>query len=214
MRRAAVRAVVEAAAPSLGEWLPGLPDRIELEVVSGTQVIPGFGSGAMAQAPGRIQWTVDPEFEGGPVAVARAELHAALFHESHHLARGWTVQGGTAGTRMIDAAVAEGMATAFERDAGGGRPSWGDYPADDVDRWIEELVAVEGGLRDYQMWMFYHPDGRQWIGYRVGTYLADRAMEACGCTAADLVETPTNRILEMARGARPSRQPSSVVLAS
>lgn len=193
-----IRAIADRAIGDAAERLPTLPDRIELEVVSGSAVIPGLGSGGVALAPGRIQWTVDPDLDGGPIAIARAELRTTLFHESHHLARGWTVEGGTAGGRMIDAAVSEGMATAFERDAGGGDPPWGRYPADEVDGWVDELRAVTGGLEAYQTWMFYHPDGRQWIGYRAGTYLTDRAMTACDCSAADLARTPTDRVLELA----------------
>lgn len=196
--RQAIRSIADLAIGDVAELLEGLPDRIELEVVSGSAVIPGFGSGGVALAPGRIQWTLDPDFDGGPIAIARAELRTTLFHESHHLARGWTVEGGTAGGRMIDAAVAEGMATAFERDAGGGDPPWGRYPVDEVAGWVDELRAVTGGFAAYQTWMFSHPDGRQWIGYRAGTYLADRAMAACGCSAAELVDAPTDRVLELA----------------
>jgi hypothetical protein len=190
----AVRAISEAA-----KLLPGLPDRIELEVVSGSAVIPGFGSGGMAPAPGKIQWTVDPDIASGPIEIAGAELRTTMFHESHHLARGWTVSGGTAGFRMIDAAVAEGMATAFERDAGGGDPPWGNYPPDEAAGWVEELLAVKNGPQAYGTWMFSHPDGRRWIGYRAGTYLTDRAMAACGCSAADLASRSTDEVLELAR---------------
>ena len=47
-------------------------------------------------------------------------------------------------------------------------------------------------------WMFRHPDGRRWIGYRAGTYIADRAIAASGLSAAQLVLVPTDEILEMA----------------
>jgi uncharacterized protein YjaZ len=153
----------------------------------------------MAVAPGQIQWTVDPGIAGGPIETARAELRTTMFHETHHLARGWTVSGGTAGSRIIDASVAEGLATAFERDAAGGNPPWGQYPPDEVDGWVEELLAVKDGFQSYPTWMFNHPDGRKWIGYRAGTYLTDRAMRGCGCTAADLAAKPTDEILELGR---------------
>lgn len=192
-----VRDVAGKAISDASHLLPGLSGTIELEVISGSGVIPGFGSGGMAASPEKIQWTVDPQIGDGPVETISKELRTTLFHETHHLARGWTVSGGTAGTRIIDAAVAEGMATAFERDAGGGDPPWGEYPLHDVENWVEELVNVTDGFQSYSKWMFNHPDGRQWIGYRAGTYLTDRAMENCNCTSADLVLLPTAEILAL-----------------
>ena len=177
--------------------LSGVPERIELMVEAGDAVIPETGDGGLALAPGRIGWTVDPEREGGVLGVARARLRLTLFHEVHHLARGWTVQGGTVGNRMIDAAVSEGMATAFERDAAGYRPPWGEYPAEEAADWVDELLEAPG-FEAYATYMFQHPDGRRWIGYRAGTWLTDRAMAECGCSAADLVSTPTDEILELA----------------
>jgi uncharacterized protein YjaZ len=98
---------------------------------------------------------------------------------------------------MIDAVVSEGMATAFERDAAGWRPPWGEYPAGEVAGWVDELRAV-AGFETYATWMFRHPDGRRWIGYRAGTYLTDQAMAASGRSAAELVSTPTDEILSLA----------------
>lgn len=46
--------------------------------------------------------------------------------------------------------------------------------------------------------MYRHPDGRQWIGYRAGTHIADRAIKASGLSAAQLVNVPTAEILKLA----------------
>jgi hypothetical protein len=188
----------DAALAEIAGVLPGVPARIELLVQAGAQVIPETGDGGAALAPGQIGWTVDPTRPGGVAELARTRLRFTLFHEVHHLVRGWTMAGQTAGTRMIDAAVSEGMATAFERDAAGSKPPWGDYPADDVAGWVEDLLGVTGGLRDYTTWMFYHSDGRRWIGYRSGTYLVDQAIAASGRSAGDLVHATTDEILGLA----------------
>ncbi|MBW3589974.1 MAG: DUF2268 domain-containing protein [Actinobacteria bacterium] len=49
----------------------------------------------------------------------------------------------------------------------------------------------------YQQWMFSHPDGRRWIGYRTGTFIADQATLKSGLSSAELVRTPTEEILKL-----------------
>ncbi len=46
--------------------------------------------------------------------------------------------------------------------------------------------------------MYQHPDGRRWIGYRAGTYIADRAISESGRSAAELVLIPNEEILKLA----------------
>lgn len=191
--RIAIQNIAEAAVLDARQLLEGEPAHIELVIRAGTAVIPETGEGGVALAPGRIGWTVDPKRPGGTHAVASAYLRSTLFHEMHHLVRGWTIQGGSAGRRMIDAAVAEGLATAFERDAAGSNPPWANYP-DDAGVWSEQLIGLPANA-SYGEWMFQHSDGRRWIGYRAGTYLADRAIAESGRSAAGLAATPTDEII-------------------
>ncbi|HEU4991794.1 MAG TPA: DUF2268 domain-containing putative Zn-dependent protease [Luteimonas sp.] len=146
--------------------------------------------------PRRIDWVVDPSLHGGIAAIARAQLRATLFHELHHLARGWVRFGGAPPRSFMDGVVSEGLATAFERDAGGRNPPWGDPPRDAA-AWVAELIALHA-TAPYHHWMYRHPDGRQWIGYRAGTYIADRAIAASGRSAAQLVRTPATEVLALA----------------
>lgn len=119
-----------------------------------------------------------------------------LFHEFHHLVRGWVMNGSVPRSAFIDGVVCEGLATAFERDAAGATPLWGDYP-DDVRDWIAELLPLPASA-PYVDWMFLHPDGRRWIGYRAGTFIADEAISRSGRTAADLVSTSYLEVLRLA----------------
>jgi uncharacterized protein YjaZ len=92
-------------------------------------------------------------------------------------------------TSFMDGVVSEGLATAFERDAGGRLPPWGQYPQE-ASAWVAELLQLPL-TAPYERWMFQHPDGRRRIGYRAGTYIADQAIAASGSSAADLVLVPT-----------------------
>ena len=193
---AVIREIAMATISEVSALLPGLSDDIVLGVGSGDQVIPETGEVGASVEPGRIEWSADPSRPGGIEGVARRQLRPTLFHELHHQARGWVIRGGSRPTSFIEAPVCEGLATAFERDAAGRRPPWAEYPIE-VDHWVEELMALPM-TADYAEWMFQHPDGRRWIGYRAGTYIADRAMEASELSAAELATTPTAQVLELA----------------
>jgi hypothetical protein len=92
--------------------------------------------------------------------------------------------------------VSEGLATAFERDVGKVDPPWGRAPPE-VMEWTREVLR-QPDQADRTTWLRRHPDGRRWIGMRVGTFLVDRATRASGTSAAALVGTPTAEILRLA----------------
>jgi hypothetical protein len=136
---------------------------------------------------------VNPRREGGVLAVVTAQLRATLFHEWYHLVR----EGKFSPQTLAEQAVNEGLATAFERDFGGAPTPWGAYPPE-VAAWTTELLA-QGPAPSSRAWMYTHPDGRRWIGFKVGTYLADRAVRQSGLSLAQLAAEPTERIITLAK---------------
>lgn len=196
LARNAIQRVCDVTEPEIRALLPELPEVIELAAQTGKNVLPQTGELGAAATPVRVTWVVDPDRPGGIAATAQSQLRCTLFHEFHHLARGWVKSGSTRWPRLIDGVVCEGLATAFERDFGGRNPPWGSYP-ENVSAWVQELLALPPNA-PYHHWMFQHPDGRKWVGYQAGTFIADRASGATGRTSADLVSVPTNDILVMA----------------
>ncbi|MCK0714796.1 DUF2268 domain-containing putative Zn-dependent protease [Chromohalobacter sarecensis] len=193
--RRTIEEVCADAEPEIRSFLGDLNEDIELACQTGPFVIPETGEMGMAIAPGRVEWTVDARLPGGVAAVARAQLHFTLFHELHHLVRGWVMHGGAARVSFMEGVVSEGLATVFERDFGGRKTPWGQYP-DEVEQWVAELLELPVSA-SYDHWMFQHPDGRRWIGYRAGTYIVDQAILASGLSAADLALVPSDEILRM-----------------
>jgi uncharacterized protein YjaZ len=185
--------IAENTLPEIRRLLPGVPAHIELTVRPGTNVSPETGEGGDAMPPNGLMFTVDPTRPGGVTAITKAWLRSFLFHDIHHLVR-YPFENPES---LIEHAVTEGMATAFERDFAGTVPPMGLYP-DNVAEWAAELLALPGNS-SRKDWMFNHPDGRRWIGYKVGTYWVDQARAKTGKSAADLVATPTNEILQFAR---------------
>ena len=190
-RRAITKIAVDATREAR-RLLPSLPAHIELTVRPGTDVIAETGETGTAMPPASIMWTVDHTRAGGAKNVARTWLRASLFHEFHHLVRS------TIGVprTILDRAVFEGSATMFERDFAGVSTPWGAYPVN-VQEWAVELLEVppDASVRD---WIYAHPDGRRWIGMRVGAYWVERAMASSGRTAAELAQVPTEQILAFA----------------
>ena len=193
--RRAIEAIAEQAAVDVRILLPTLPAELELTVQHGDKVIPETGETGEVGLPAHVYWTVNPQHAGGVIAIVNAQLRATLFHEFYHLVRANSGQGSS--LNLTVRAINEGLATAFERDHGGAPTPWGAYP-DDVSTWAKEFLALRGDALG-QHWMSRHPDGRRWIGYKVGTWLADRAVKESGLSLEQLASVPAARILEWAR---------------
>jgi len=93
------------------------------------------------------------------------------------------------------------MANAFERDVGGASYPWAEYPTN-VAAWVAELAALPPDARSRER-MVAHPDGRRWIGHRAGTYLIDQAVRTSGLSAAQLAQTSTEQVRQLALASRP-----------
>jgi hypothetical protein len=178
--------------------LPCLPLEIALHVGHGTRTIPETNELGASVSPGLVWWTINTAQIQRASNLVRTSLRRTLFHELHHQARGWVMRGGTPKQTFIEAPVAEGLATAYERDGIPWQPPWAIYPEEtDSERWVRELLRLPTGA-DYRQWMFRHADGRRWVGYKAGTFIVDRAMTASALSAADLVTTPAADILALA----------------
>jgi hypothetical protein len=200
---ARIREIADSTAAEVSQLLPALDCEILLWVRAGKDVIPETGELGMSLRPGLIEWVVDPDRPGGILDCAEARLRNTLFHELHHQVRGWVMRGGDHSTTFMDAVIAEGLATVFARDEAGDQVPWAEYPPE-ISQWVAEVQTVNDP-RDYGQWMFRHPDGRRWIGYRTGTYICDQAITRSAMTAATLATASTRQILALA-GLRPDHR--------
>ena len=187
-----IRAIAEDAVRDVRVLLPNLPAHLIIRVNPGTKMIDEIGSSSSLSTPNVIYWDVDPSRPGGAAGIARAHLRATLFFHLHRLARLKHRSDAT----LMDHVVSLGMATAFERDAGGKTYPWGQYPSE-VTAWVTELIALPA-TANLNHWMFRHPDGRRWVGIRAGTYLVDRVMSASGKSAAELISLSSAEIIRLA----------------
>ena len=192
IERRTIERVARRASRDVRAILPELPSTLRLTVQVGDKVIPETGENAGVGLPAAVYWTVDPGHDGGVIAVVNAQLRATLFHEFYHLVR----EARIGQDSPFSLVISEGLATAFERDFGGAPTPWGEYPPD-VAEWAAEFLTLSDGERARRM--SRSPDGRRWFGYKVGTYLADRAVKISGQSLAQLATEPTDRILRWAK---------------
>jgi uncharacterized protein YjaZ len=190
VERREVQRIAETTFREVRPTLEGLPPRLTLVLRWGKDVIPETGENGAAGYPGNVSWTLDPDRD--TLATIRSQLRPTLVHELHHLARASRVTS----RRLMDRVVAEGLATAFERDVAKVDPPWGKPPPEILD-WVREIRRQPDGA-EQEPWLVRHPDGRRWIGMRVGTFLVDRACRASGKTPAELVFAPTAEIVRLA----------------
>lgn len=197
--RHAVEDVAIHAFPDVRRVLLELPSTLELKITttSPEKVVPETGESGTNSFPDIVYWSIDASRPEGVEAIVRTYLRSALFHELAHIARARFVgMGGQLRYHLIQ----EGLATTIERDyAGGPSPLWGEYPAE-VSSWAQELLAMPEAT-PRAPWFKLHPDGRRWLGCKVGTYLVHRAAKASGKTSPELMAIPTETLIDMAIGA-------------
>ncbi len=189
-----IQSIADSTVREVKKLLPPLPTPVAIRVQAGREeeVISETGENGYANAPaGPVVWTVAPKRRGGVVVIARTQLRSSLFHEFHHLVRRTRLE-----SSMLEVAISEGMATAFERDFAGAPAPWGRYPPE-VSAWVEELRNLPS-TAERKPWLSQHPDGRRWIAFRAGTYLVDRAMCATGKSSADLIATSAAEVIALA----------------
>jgi hypothetical protein len=193
--RMIVTLIAEAAEREARPHLPQLPEQLSLRVQPGQpfEVDERTGDNTAVLGPDAIMWTVDPRHAGGITAVALHELRASLFHEWHHMVR----DAALGQTDMLDRAVREGLALAFERDCAHSWNPRGLY-SDEAAHWVEELRDAPKDLT-VDEWDEKNAHGRRWVVARAGAYLVDRALRASGKSASELATTPTAAILSWAR---------------
>lgn len=180
--------------------LPTLPKEIEITAVKIDRNIDVVGGVAgRADAPGKILLELSTTFPGGISAAANTALAPFIFHELHHLDRGWTIQENKFGPGIPIAAVNEGLASVFSEEYTGVHfDEVLAYP-DEADQWLEEILALPIQA-DYTEWVSgAHPDGREYIGYRVGRYIVHQAALRSGKGVIELSKLSPDEILTLAQ---------------
>jgi hypothetical protein len=198
---ALITEIIETSAQDIRALLPSLPRKIifTLEIIDrNIDIVGGVTGRSEAHSPvGDVRLQLSKAYPGGIAGAARAGLESAIYHELHHLARGWTLTGNRYGPGIPTAAVNEGLAVVFAEIYTGVREEGNSFP-EEADAWVREILTLPKDA-DYMQWVSgIHPDGRSYIGYRAGNYLVRKALRRSGKTVLELSEMTPEAILELA----------------
>lgn len=196
-----VTEVIETSARDIRRLLPSLPGIIDftVEIIDrNIDIVGGVTGWSQAHSPeGEIRIQLSNAYPGGVTGAARAGLASAVYHEMHHLARGWTLTGNRYGPGIATAAVNEGLAVVFAEIYTGVSQEGNSYPPE-ADSWVREILTLPKDA-DYMKWVSgVHPDGRTFIGYRAGNYLIRKALSSSEKTILELSGMTPEAILALA----------------
>lgn len=141
-----------------------------------------------------IEMAFNPTLDETGLNAVLADIKPTVFHEMNHAAR-WNIP--IWHTTFLDDCIMEGLANVFTRDYTQGTAPWADYEQEDVDAWLKEIQNAGKNI-NYEEYLFDHSDGRRWIGYKVGTYIVDKAIKNSDKSIIDLTAMECADIIKLA----------------
>lgn len=192
--------VISSSEKAIRKLLPELPDSIQVIVQAvdwDLDIVGGVTGRTETNHPPLVLVQISHDYKGGIIDSAAQGLKATIFHEFHHLDRGWAIQDNKFSYGIPNAMVNEGLAVAFTETYTGIINDVNAYPAE-ADHWVREILALPLDA-NYSDWvMGEHPDGRTYIGYRAGNFLINKAMDLSGKNILALTELRPDEIIKLA----------------
>jgi len=192
-----IEAVIRQTEAEVRALLPDLPVGIQVSVAPLDRDLSSVGGvTGRADNPNSIAIVVSTRHDGGVEAAVNTGLAPVLYHEFHHLVRGWTIAGNRFGPGIPIAAVNEGLANVFSETYTRTAFAGNAYP-DNVTAWWEEISGLPVDA-SYGHWMVRHPDGREAVGYKAGSFIVRQALARSSYSILELSELSVADILTLA----------------
>jgi hypothetical protein len=192
--------VISKSEDEVRKLLPNLPDSIKVIVENvdwNLDIVNGVTGRTETNQPPLVLVQISSNYKGGVIDSVYQGIKTTIFHEFHHLSRGWAIQDNKFSYGIPNAMVNEGLAVAFTEIYTGNINDVNSYPKE-ADSWVKEILALPLDA-DYAQWvMGEHPDGRTYIGYRTGNFLARQAMKKSGKSILELSHLMPNEIIKLA----------------
>jgi uncharacterized protein YjaZ len=194
---ARIQAIVANSREAVSALLPDLPDWIRVSIATIDRDLTAVGGvTGMADDPNTVLVFLSTAFKGGVIAAANTGLAAVLYHEFHHLTRGWTINDNKFGPGITTAAINEGLANVFSEVYTNTAFAGNAYPRQ-VQQWWDEIGRLPVDA-SYSSWMVQHPDGRQAIGYKAGSFVIRQILAHSDYSIIQLSTMTVEEILNLA----------------
>lgn len=195
-----IREVISNSEDEVRELLPKLPDSIQVIVEAvdwDLDIVGGVTGRTETNSPPLVLVQISQNYKDGVIDSVYQGVKSTIFHEFHHLSRGWAIQDNKFSYGIPNAMVNEGLAVAFTEIYTGDINEVNSY-TDEADNWVKEILALPLDA-NYSEWvMGEHPDGRTYIGYRTGNFLTGKAMDMSGKNILELSELMPEKIIKLA----------------
>ena len=192
--------VIRNSEEEVRNLLPNLPDSIKVIVENvdwNLNIVNGVTGRTETNHPPLVLVQISNNYQGGVIDSVYQGIKSTIFHELHHLSRGWAIQDNKFSYGIPNAMVNEGLAVAFTEIYTGNINEVNTY-TDEADKWVKEILALPLDA-SYSDWvMGEHPDGRTYIGYRTGNFLVRKAMIKSRRSILELSELMPNEIIKLA----------------
>ena len=195
-----IREVISYSEEEVRNLLPNLPDSIKVIVENvdwNLDIVSGVTGRTETNYPPLVLVQISNNYQGGVIDSVYQGIKSTIFHELHHLSRGWAIQDNKFGPGISNAMVNEGLAVAFTEIYTGNINDVNSY-TEEADNWVNEILSLPLDASYAQWVMGEHPDGRTYIGYRTGNFLVRRAMNNSGKNILELSNLTPNEIIKLA----------------
>jgi len=195
-----IREVISKSEEEVRSLLPNLPDSIKVIVSNvdwNLDIVSGVTGRTETNYPPLVLVQISNNYQGGVIDSVYQGIKSTIFHEFHHLSRGWAIQDNKFGPGISNAMVNEGLAVAFTEIYTGNINDVNSYTKE-ADNWVKEILSLPLDASYAEWVMGEHPDGRTYIGYRTGNFLVRRAINNSGKSILELSNLMPNEIIKLA----------------
>lgn len=199
-QKATIKEFIVKTEKEVKTLLPKLPDSINVivEFVDwDLDTVGGVTGRTESNNPPVVAIQLSNNYQDGAIDSLLSGIKSTIYHEYHHLSRGWAIQDNKFSYGIPNAMVNEGLAVAFAEQYTGAVYEANSY-TDHAHKWVKEILELPLNA-NYSDWvMGEHPDGRTFIAYRTGNYLIQKAISLSGKNILELSELMPDDIINIA----------------
>lgn len=198
-QRVVAQRIIIQSSEKVRTLLPSLPSQIKVSLLitnENLNEIGGVNGVALRNNPAEVVIAISRTYPGGILTAVKKSLSVIIFHEFHHLSRGWAYHDNAFETNILNASINEGLAIVFAEKYTGISLARFNCPHE-INHWIREIRALPKNA-NFDHWMFEHPDGRSAIGYKVGKHLVEIILRNTRKSIVEVSKYSPEEILQIA----------------